>query len=408
MGAFEYQALNTKGNTVKGVTNGDHARQVREELRAQGLSPLEVREISARQANNKKGGVNAKTRRLKISGSDLSILTRQMATLINSGMTIEETLNAMINQSEGHKVKTIMSDLKSLVTEGQSLSEAIATYPKSFPEIYHSSIYAGEQSGTLGDVMERLADYLENRQSMQQKVSTALIYPVFLTIICVLIVIALVAFVVPQVVRVFEDSDQQLPMLTRGVIWFSETLQTYGLALLILFGVLFLGLKFIFSQEGPKRWLHGLFLKLPGIKRMTRNLNASRMARTLSILVSSGVPLLTSMKASEGVMSNVVLRKDLARAAEEVSQGVSISRALDKSSHFPPLIVQMVASGENSGKLDHMLDKAATATENEVQTRIAMMVGIFEPTMILIMGVVVLLIVMAILLPIFELTNVLN
>jgi len=408
MAAFEYQALDAKGKTLKGVTTGDHVKQVRDELRAQGLVPLEVKSVSENAANKSKLKSGAGSRRTKLRMNDLSILTRQMATLLNSGMTVEETLNAMIKQSEGHKVKSVMSDLRSLVTEGYSLSDAIATYPRSFPEIYRASIAAGEQSGTLGDVLERLADYLETRHSVQQKVSGALVYPIFLTVASVSIVIALVAFVVPKVVSVFEESGQELPMLTTALISLSEFLQSYGLFLLIVLALIILAASQIFRREGPKYWLHSLYLKTYGIKRLSKNINAARLARTLSIMVGSGVPLLASMRSTEGVLSNVVLKKDLQAAAEEVAQGVSISRSLDRSGHFPPLLVQMVASGENSGKLDHMLEKAASATESEMESRISMMVSLFEPAMILIMGVIVLIIVLAILMPIFDLNSVLS
>ncbi len=406
MAAFEYQALDAKGKTVKGVTSGDHAKQVRAELRAQGLVPLDVKSLSKNAAASK--SKSGDSRRIKLRGNDVSILTRQMATLLNSGMTIEETLNAMIKQSEGHKVKSVMSDLRSLVTEGYSLSDAVALYPRSFPEIYRASISAGEQSGTLDDVLERLADYLETRHSVQQKISTALVYPIFLTFASVSIVIALVAFVVPKVVRVFEDSGQELPVLTRGLIKLSEILQNYGLWMLLVMVVIGFVASRIFSKDKPKYWLHSQYLRLYGIKRLAKNINAARLARTLSIMVGSGVPILASMRATEGVLSNQVLKHDLQKAAEEVAQGVSISRALDRSGHFPPLLVQMVASGENSGKLDHMLEKAASATESEMESRISMIVSLFEPAMILIMGLVVLTIVLAILLPIFDLNSVLS
>ncbi len=407
MAAFEYKALDAKGKTVKGVTNGDHVKQVRSELRAQGLMPLEVKSVSQTAANQSQTKGN-QSRKIKIKSNELSILTRQMATLLDSGMTVEETLSAMIKQSEGHKVKSVMSDIRALVTEGYSLSDAVALYPRSFPEIYRASVSAGEQSGTLDDVLERLADYLETRHGVQQRISVALIYPLFLTFASVSIVVALVAFVVPKVVKVFEDTGQQLPFLTRALIKTSELLQSYGLVLLVLMIAVGFFCSYIFKQEKPKLWLHTQYLNTFGIKRMSRNINAARMARTLAIMVGSGVPILASMRASEGVLSNVVLKNDLKYAAEEVAQGISISRALDRSGNFPPLLVQMVASGENSGKLDHMLEKAASATESEMETRISMMVGLFEPVMILVMGLAVLVIVLAILLPIFDLNAVLS
>jgi len=407
MAAFEYQALNPKGKTVKGVTSGDHAKQVRDELRAQGLVPLEVKTVSESAAN--KSDKRGKTsRRVKIRTNDLSILTRQMATLLESGMTIEETLSALVKQSEGHKIKSVMSDIRSLVTEGYSLSDAIALYPNSFPEIYRASIAAGEQSGTLDSVLERLADYLEDSHAMQQKVTQAVVYPIFLFVVCAAILVVLIVVVVPKIVGVYEDLNQELPILTRSVIKLSDFLVEYGVIVAALLFVSVIGIRFLFKQEKPRFWLHTLYLKILGVRKMVQNIDSARMARTLSIMVGSGVPILSSMRASEGVMKNVLLQRDLQSATEEVAQGVSIGRALSRGGHFPPLLVHMVSSGENSGRLGHMLEKAASATENEMQTRISMMVSLLGPFMILFMGGLVLLVILAVLLPMFQLQEMIN
>ncbi len=407
MAAFEYQALTAKGKTVKGIQTGDTAKQIRAELRAQGLVPLEVKAISDKQAD-KSSGKGRKTKRTKIKVNELSILTRQMATLLESGMTIEETLSAVVKQSEGHKLKTILSDIRSLVTEGYSLSDAIGTYPNSFPEIYRASIAAGEQSGTLDNVLERLADYLEDSHALQQKVSQAVVYPIFLFIVCAAILVGLVVIVVPKVVDVYDGIGQELPALTRAVIAISNFMVEHGIKLGIGLALLIAAVRYVFSLPKPQFWLHSVYLKTAGLRKMVQNIDSARMSRTLSIMVGSGVPILASMRASEGVMTNRVLQSDLERATEEVSQGVSIGRALDRSGHFPPLLVHMVSSGENSGRLGHMLEKAALATENEMQTRISMMVSLLGPVMILIMGTLVLLIVMAILLPMLNLQQFVN
>lgn len=407
MAAYEYQALDANGKTVKGVANGDHAKQVRAELRAQGLVPLEVKTVSGsitRDDQKNEGQI----RRVKIRLNDLSILTRQMATLLESGMTVEETLSAVIKQSEGHKIKSVMSDIRSLVTEGYSLSDAIALYPNSFPEIYRASISAGEQSGTLDRVLERLADYLEQSHNLQQKVTQAIVYPIFLFVVCTLILVLLVVIVVPKVVKVYQDTGQELPLLTTVVINLSEFLVNYGWLVVAVIATIFFVVRFIFKQAGPRFWLDGLYLKLVGLRKMVQNIDSARMSRTLAIMVGSGVPILSSMRSSEAVMNNSVLRRDLKLATQEVEQGVSIARALERNGNFPPLLVHMVASGENSGRLDHMLDKAATATENEMQTRISMMVSLLGPLMILVMGGLVFAIVMAILLPVFNLDQMLN
>ncbi len=407
MAAFEFQALNAKGKTIKGIQAGDTAKQVRSELRAQGLVPLEVKSVSEKKID-KSQGKGRRTSRAKIKVNELSILTRQMATLLDSGMTVEETLSALIKQSEGHKLKSIISDIRSLVTEGYSLSDAIATYPNSFPEIYRASISAGEQSGTLDNVLDRLADFLEDSHAMQQKVSQAVVYPIFLFFVCAAILVGLVVVVVPKVVDVYKDLGQELPFLTTMVINISNLLVEYGVFMAVGLAAFIATVKYIFSQPKPKFWLHSLYLKIGGLGKMVQNIDSARMSRTLSIMVGSGVPILASMRASEGVMNNQVLRKDLEFATEEVAQGVSIGRALDRNGNFPPLLVHMVTSGENSGRLGHMLEKAASATENEMATRINMMVSLLGPIMILFMGSMVLTIVLAILMPMFNLQNLVN
>jgi len=274
--------------------------------------------------------------------------------------------------------------------------------------LYRASISAGEQSGNLDKVLDRLADYLENSHALQQKVSQAVVYPIFLFFVCTAILILLITLVVPKVVKVYDDTGQELPWLTTTVIKISDFLVDYGVIVGLVLAVVFLLVRYIFSQDSPRYWLHGLYLKITGLRKMVQNIDSARMARTLAIMVGSGVPILSSMRASERVMSNRVLQKDLHTATDEVAQGVAIGRALDRNGNFPPLLVHMVTSGENSGRLDHMLDKAATATENEMATRISMMVSILGPVMILIMGGLVFAIVMAILLPIFNIQAIVN
>lgn len=405
MGAFEYQALDNRGKTRKGVSQGDSARHVRQILRDQGLVPLSVTGVAEeRQGAGTRGSLGRK-QRTRIGTNELAVITRQFATLLASGLTIEEALSALVNQAEGYQVKSVLSGIRSQVVEGRSLATAIASYPRSFPEIYQASVDAGEQTGNLDEVLERLADYVESRQELKQRVSIALIYPIILTVVSILIVIGLLTYVVPKVVEVFENSGQTLPVLTRILIAMGEFLQNYGLW--ILGGGTVAALVFIeiFRHDKPRYLLHRTFLHTPGIRRLSRGLNTARMARTLAIMVGSGVPLLASMRAAEGVVSNVVLRGNLKEAAREVAEGVSINRALSRHGNFPPLLIQMVASGESSGQLGSMLEKAASVMERELESRIAVLVGLFEPVMILFMGAVVLMIVLAILLPIFDLNQ---
>jgi len=405
MGAFEYQALDQRGKTRKGVSQGDSARHVRQILRDQGLVPLSVTDVEEERRDSASATGRPPKRRARIGTNELAVITRQFATLLESGLTIEEALTALVNQAEGYQVKSVLSGIRSQVVEGRSLASSIASYPRSFPEIYQASVDAGEQTGNLSIVLERLADYVENRQELQQRISIALIYPVILTVVSILIVVGLLTYVVPKVVEVFENTGQTLPLLTRILIACGDFLQAYGLWIGGgIVAAMLLALE-VFRHDKPKFWLHRRFLRLPGTRRLSRGLNTARMARTLAIMVGSGVPLLASMRAAEGVVSNVVLRANLSEAAREVAEGVSINRALGRRGNFPPLLIQMVASGESSGQLGPMLEKAASVMEREIESRIAVLVGLFEPFMILLMGGIVLMIVLAILLPIFELNQ---
>ncbi len=407
MGAFEYQALDPKGKTRKGVSQGDSARHVRQILREQGLVPLSVTGVQEERlgGGHRAAATGIRRRRARITTNELAVITRQFATLLGSGMTVEETLSALASQAEGYQVKSVLGGIRAQVMEGRSLAEAIESYPRSFPEIYKASVAAGEQSGNLSLVLERLADFVEGRQVLKQRVSIALIYPVILTVVSILIVTGLLVYVVPKVVQVFENSGQSLPLLTRILIAVGEFLQQYGLWILGAGGVAAVVLAVVFRLEAPRYQLHRAILATPGLRRLSRGLNTARMARTLAIMVSSGVPLLTSMRAAEGVVSNMVLKADLREAAGEVAEGVSINRALSRRGNFPPLLIQMVASGEASGELGNMLEKSASVMERELESRVAVLVGLFEPIMILVMGCVVLLIVLAILLPIFDLNT---
>ncbi|MDJ0956067.1 MAG: type II secretion system inner membrane protein GspF [Arenicellales bacterium] len=408
MGAFEYQALDLRGRTRKGVSTGDSARQVRQKLREQGLTPMDVVAVAEDTETSHKSDSHIpspRTRRTRIKTSELAIVTRQFATLLGSGLTVEESLSSLIQQSESHQTKSVLSGIRSHVVEGHSLADAISQYPRSFPEIYQASVAAGEQSGNLDEVLERLAQFIETRQGIQQRISVALIYPLVLTVVAIIIVVGLLIYVVPKVVKVFEDTGQQLPFLTETLITVSQFMLDHGVWLVAAVVTACAACVVALKNAAVRMTVHQIFLKIPGLRRLSRGANTARMARTLAIMTGSGVPLLSAMHASEGVVSNLVLRKNLADAAAEVAEGVSINGALARSSNFPPLLIQMVASGEQSGRLDDMLDKAASALERELESRIAVLVGLFEPAMILVMGGVVLIIVLAILLPIFDLNQ---
>lgn len=403
MPAFQYIALDPRGKQRKGLLEGDTPRQVRQSLREQGLMPLSVEEVSGRRAATQSAG--RLPARGRASATELALLTRQLATLVNSGLPLEEALGAVARQSGKTRLESLLLAVRGRVLEGHSLAVALEDFPRVFPELYRATVAAGEQSGHLDVVFERLADYTEARQQLRQKIGLALFYPLILTAVAVTIVIGLLAYVVPQVVQVFDSLDQQLPLLTRLLIGLSEFLKTQGGWLLL--GLLALGVVFALAQrqEGFRRGLHRLYLRLPLVGKLTRGLNAARFARTFSILLASGVPVLEALRISAQVIANLPMRSAVEHTAAKVKEGGSIHGAIRDNGYFPPMTVQLIASGEASGRLEAMLERAATQQERETETLIAALLGIFEPVLILVMGGVVLIIVLAILLPIFDLNQ---
>lgn len=405
MAAYEYLALTAQGKKKKGVTTGDSAKAVRQALREEGLTPLEVTSVSEERTAS---GVKMGGRRQKMNTMELAVSTRQFATLLDSGMPIEQALTGLVEQADRHSIKSIFTGVRSSVMEGGALADGMRQFPRAFPELYTASVAAGEQTGYLEGVLERLADYTEARQGLQQRISTALVYPVILTIVAILIVVGLMAYVVPKVVKVFDDTGQALPYLTRVMIKISDFIVNYGHFLLLGIVATVILFSFLMRYDEPKMMYHRFILKFPLTQRLSKSLNTARMARTLSILIGSGVPLLSAIKSSAEVVSNLVIRDALKTTSDEVEQGASLSRSLRRRKLFPALLTQMVASGESSGRLDVMLEKSATSLEREAESRISVVVSLFEPMMILIMGVIVLVIVMAILLPIFDLNQVVS
>ena len=401
MPAFEYISINSKGKEEKGVLEADTARQVRQLLREGGQTPLSVEQVE----EDAKQDSSGKIRRGKMKPADLSLVTRQLATLIQAGSPLEEALATTSKQTDKNNVKRIMSAVRSRVVEGHSLADGLKAFPAAFPKLYRATVAAGEKSGHLDAVLERLADYTENRQVMQQRVSTAMFYPAILVFMAIAIVSGLLGYVVPKVVKVFEDMDQELPLLTKGILWISDFVSNYGIYVLIgLIIAFFLFRKMLEIPEWSYRYDRFL-LKIPLVGKLVRGLNTARFARTLSILSSSGVPILDAMTISAQVMQNLPMKQAVETAAVKVREGMPIHKALEKSGYFPPMTVYLIASGEGSGNLDAMLERAAIQQERETDSTLTVLLGVFEPVLIIVMGIIVLLIVLAILLPIFELNQ---
>lgn len=402
MGAFEYTALDLGGRQRRGVLEGDTPRQIRAQLREQGMSPLTVVEVKQREA--KRQGKRFTLQR-GVSSSDLALITRQFATLVRSSLPVEESLRAVSQQTEKERIRSMLLGVRAGIMEGHTLATALGNYPHVFSDLFRSTIAAGEQSGHLDTVLERLADYTENRQHMMQKISLALIYPSFLVLACAGIVTALLAFVVPKVVQVFDNVGQGLPAATQVLIAISDSVRNYGIWGLVLLAIIVMCFRFAVRNDGPRRYYHRTLLRLPLIGRLSRGFNTARFTRTFSILVASGVPVLDGLRIAAAVLTNQPMREAVTDAAAKVREGSSISHALEKSGYFPPMMIHLIASGESSGNLEGMLDRAATSQEREVETIIAASMSIFEPLLLLIMGSIVMFIVLAILLPIFNINQ---
>jgi len=405
MAAFDYIALNSSGKEEKGVLEGDNPRQIRQQLRDKGLTPLEVAESSGGGKSSSSEKKSLFTVNRGISASELALITRQLSTLINSGLPLEESLQAVSQQSEKQRIKSLILSVRSKVLEGHTLADGFAEFPKVFPEIYLATVAAGEQSGHLDGVLDRLADYTENRQATRQKVSMALIYPVILVMMALLIVTGLLAYVVPQVVQVFDSLDQELPTLTTSLIAVSDFIRSWGIYVAIAIAAGVSLFKRHIRDEAALFRFHKLLLKLPMIAKLIKGYNTGRFARTLSILAASGVPVMEALKISSAVVTNRPMRKAVEAATLQVREGSSLSRALENSKLFPPMMLNLIASGESSGQLEDMLERAAEHQEREMESTMAVFLGLFEPLVILFMGIAVLIIVLAILLPIFELNQ---
>ena len=402
MGAFEYVALDVRGREKKGVIEGDAPRQVRQQLREQGWVPLEVQEVAQRETRSR---TRPALLQRGISATDLALITRQLATLVRAGLPLEECLRAVSQQTDRARLKSMLLAVRSRVMEGHTLATGLGDFKHIFPELYRTTVEAGEQSGHLDRVLERLADYTESRQQMRQKIQLAVFYPALLTLVAILVVGGLMTYVVPQVVQVFENIGQGLPPLTQGLIAISDFLRESGTSVLLLLILLGVAVSYLLRNPGNRRRFHRMLLGIPLVGRLERGMNTGRFARTFSILTASGVPVLESLRISSQVMSNLPMREAVDEAAARVREGASIAAALEKSGYFPPMTVHLIASGETSGKLEEMLERSAINQEREIETLIAALLGLFEPLLILAMGGVVLIIVLAILLPIFDLNQ---
>lgn len=395
MAAFRYEALDATGRVVSGLLQADTPRHARSQLRAQGLLPSVLDPVQ-----HSRGG-----RRRRISSAELVLITRQLATLLESGLTLEQTLAALIEETAGAPGREVLAGVKAEVTAGVDFAGALAAFPASFPDFYRALVQGGEQSGALPTVLQHLADYLDMRQAMKQKTALAILYPALVALVAIVIVTGLLMYVVPQVVQVFQHSRQALPLLTRAVIGVSDFLRAAWPYLAVIAVLVLAGGRIALRRAAPAHRLNAVLLRLPGIGGLIRSADTARFASTLAILLGGGVPLLSALSSAARVVGNSVLRVAVNDCATRVSEGASLARALAAARVFPALLVHLVASGEASGRLQRMLERAASLENQAFERKVAVFLTLLEPIMILVMGAIVLLIVLAILMPIISMNQ---
>ncbi|WP_434357487.1 type II secretion system inner membrane protein GspF [Parasalinivibrio latis] len=402
MAAFEYRALDAKGRNKKGVMEADNARQVRQQLREQGMVPVDVTLTREKEKQQSQRTFNLQR---GISTADLALITRQLSTLVQAGMPLEECLKAVADQSEKPRIRNLVTGVRARVVEGYSLADSLGEYGHVFDELFRAMVAAGEKSGHLDTVLNRLADYVENRQRLRSKMIQAMVYPTMLTLIAVAVVAFLLATVVPEIVGQFVQMNQKLPTITEVLLTMSNFVQDWGLVVLLVIAGLLMLAKGLLSRPKNRLAWDRQVLRLPLIGRVARGLNTSRFARTLAICTSSAIPLLEGMKVAADVMTNTWVKQKVLEASDNVREGVSLRMSLEKSRLFPPMMLHMIASGERSGELEPMLTRAADNQDRDFESLVAVALGIFEPLLIVAMAGIVLFIVVATLMPIIELNN---
>ncbi|MCF6437363.1 MULTISPECIES: type II secretion system inner membrane protein GspF [Pseudoalteromonas] len=404
MAAFEYRALDGKGKEKSGILEADTAKQVRQMLREKAMMPLEVSPAAEKDKQQSGGGFKL-FQGYKPSVADLALITRQLATLIQSSLPVEAAVMAVAEQCEKPRLKRMLMSVRSKVVEGYTLADGMSEFPHVFDNLYRSMVAAGEKSGHLDEVLNRLADYTEQRQHMRSQITQAMVYPTILVIFAIAIVSVLLGTVVPKILKTFEKSKQVLPWTTEWVMAASNFVQDYWLITLVVLTSSMVLFKRALTQPKFRFWFDSKMLMLPGIGKVSRGINTARFARTLSILSSSSVPLLEGMKISGQVLENEKIKAAVAEAATRVSEGASLRAALHQTKLFPPMMLHMIASGEKSGELEQMLERAANNQDREFESMVNVSLKLLEPAMIASMAVIVLFIVMAILQPIMAMNK---
>ncbi len=407
MAVYEYRGLNGAGKITKGIIDADSPRLARAKLRKSGIFPTEI--IADRYPRKSVAeGVSIGELFTRITIQDTSIMTRQMATLVGAGLPIVEALNALIDQTENARLKKVLTQVRESVNEGSSLADAMSRFPKAFSELYVNMVRAGESSGALDIVLKRLADFMENQVLLKNKVLSTLSYPIILVLVCIAILSFLLVYVVPKVVSIFDELQQALPIPTLVLISVTDFLKDYWWALLMVIGGSILALRQYVATENGHRTYDRIILKIPITGKLLRTIVTTRFARTLAILLNSGIPLLQSMDIARAVANNAIISGAIESAKEGIREGESIAEPLRRSKVFPSMVIHMIAVGEKTGELEQMLSKVSEAYDNEIETTISRMTSLLGPFVILILAAIVLFIVLAILLPMFEMNQIIT
>ncbi len=401
MAAFHYTVINAAGAKQKGIIEAESAKQARQLLRNKGLTPLD---ITAAHEKKSSKATQKISRKQSVNIKELALMTRQLATLLSAGLPLEEVLAAVAEQTEKPRTKGLILSVRSKVLEGHALATAMRDFPQAFSNLYCSTVAAGEKSGHLDIVLQRLADYTEQQFEMRQKVMHALIYPVIMMLVAVGIVGFLLEFVVPKMISVYSNIGQALPGMTQVLIAISTGIKSYGIYVLIgLIVLIYFFRRRMKNSPSFREKIHHLILRIPVIGNAAKVTNTARFSRTFAILSSAGVPVLEAMTISSALITNIPIRSAIDEAVSRVREGANISLALRQTTYFPPMSIHLIASGEASGQLENMLERAANNQDAEITRLIETTLALFEPAIILVMGAIVLFIVLAVLLPIFQL-----
>jgi len=403
MDAYEYKCLDASGKNKSGILQADNEKQVRQMLRDQKLIPIRIEKVTGHLGTDKE-----KKHKTSLRTGELSIIIRQLSTLLKAGLPLDESLKTISEQSDHKNSKKILITLRAKLMEGQSLAYAMELFPKAFDELITTSVEAGEQSGNLDEVLLRLAEYLEQKQDMSKQSWMALLYPVILILTSIAVVSGLMIYIVPKVIQVFENNNAELPLITQALVSLSDWIRHYGLAVLIIIVVAIVVFFIALQNRDFKYKWHKFLLNLPLVGSFIRIAQSARFTRTLGILTKSTVPIVQALSLSSKVIKNLAIKHSVENTATQVREGSSLSQSLKANGYFPPMTIRLISSGEQSGILSEMLERAADTQERDVNHKLSSIVSIMQPVAILIVGTMILLIVLAMLLPIFQMNTIIS